>query len=72
MVHVDDGARDDVPRPVADVLKQLKPSPEIWHKLTVEAGPDGITANRPASIDPLNSWLYDLWLCERVASALGA
>jgi len=64
-------ALGEVPAPVATVLKQLRPSPEIWHKLTVKAGPAGITANRPAAIDPLNSWLYDLWLCERIATALG-
>jgi hypothetical protein len=63
-------ARGEVPAPVASLLKQLKPSPEIWHKLTVKAGPAGITANRPATVDPLNSWLYDLWLCERIASTL--
>jgi hypothetical protein len=62
----------DVPPPVTALLQQLRPSPEIWNKLTVKTGSEGITANRPAVADPLNSWLYDLWLCERIAGALGA
>src|SRR5205085_4822312 len=64
-------AHGPVPDAVAAVLTQLRPSPEIWSKLSVKSGPSGITANRPAVADPLNSWLYDLWLCERIAAALG-
>jgi len=65
-------AESDVPTEVQGVLAQLRPSPEIWDKVRITAGPSGITANRPAVIDPLNSWLYDLWLCERIAAALGS
>jgi len=64
-------AESEVPTEVRGVLAQLRPSPEIWDQLRITAGPNGITANRPAVIDPLNSWLYDLWLCERIAAALG-
>jgi hypothetical protein len=61
----------DVPAPVQTLLGSVRPSPEIWSKVTITAGPNGMTANRPAVVDPLNSWLYDLWLCERIATVLG-
>jgi hypothetical protein len=62
----------EVPRAVADVLRGIQSSPEIWQRLTITAGPTGIRSDRPSVADPLNSWLYDLWLCERLVAAAGA
>jgi hypothetical protein len=61
-----------VPPEVQALLGQLRPSPEIWHKLLITAGPSGIRSNRPSVGDVLNCWLYDLWLCERLVSVVGA
>jgi hypothetical protein len=65
-------AHGDVPPAVTEVLRGLQSSPEVWQKLTVTAGPTGIRSSRPSVGDVLNCWLYDLWLCERLAAALGA
>lgn len=62
----------EVPPAVAEVLRGMQSSPDVWHKLTVTAGPTGIRSNRPSVGDVLNCWLYDLWLCERLVAALGA
>lgn len=48
----------------------------FWDGVTVTAGPDGITVRRAATWTPLpdvereRRWLYDLWLAERLATAL--
>jgi hypothetical protein len=42
-----------------------------WRALEVHAGPDGILARRPVTAHP-QGYLYDLWLIERLADALGA
>ena len=65
-------ANGEVPPAVAEVLRGMQSSPDVWHKLTVTAGPTGIRSNRPAVGDVLNCWLYDLWLCERLVAAMGA
>jgi hypothetical protein len=61
-----------VPPAVAQLLARLGPSPQVWRDVTVTAGPEGITATRPNQLDPLNTWLYDLWLCERIATVMTA
>jgi hypothetical protein len=58
-----------LPGAVNSVLVSIGPS-EVWHELRIVAGPAGIEARRPIVGDALNSWLYDLWLCERIARAL--
>jgi hypothetical protein len=71
--------REDGGRPVADpgaipevdgVLGELAPS-DVWRKLDVEGGPDGITARRPVTAHS-QGYVYDLWLVERLADRLGA
>jgi hypothetical protein len=70
---------DDGGRPVAvagampeadGVLGELTPS-DVWRKLDVEGGPDGISARRPVTAHP-QGYVYDLWLVERLADRLGA
>ena len=59
------------PPEVAELLGGLAPSPEVWRKLEIEAGPDGILARRPVTAHP-QGYVYDLWLVERLADRLGA
>ena len=58
------------PSAVADLVRDLRPSPETWSDVRVTAGPDGIVATRAAIDGIANSWAYDLWLLERVAERL--
>lgn len=56
------------PEAVARVVAQLAPS-DHWEKLRdLTGGTDGITARRQA--DAENGWMWDLWLCERLAEEL--
>ncbi len=51
-----------------DALAGLAPS-DRWKKLrSVKGGPDGVVAER--KVDAENGWLWDLWLCERLAERL--
>lgn len=68
------GAERGAPGPVTDLIQALQPSPDVWNRLRVIGGPDGIVATRPV---PLRvrvqfQWLYDLWLLERIADMLQA
>jgi hypothetical protein len=56
---------------VEEVLAGLTPAPDVWHKLEVEGGPDGIVARRPNTAHP-QGYVYDLWLAERLADRLGS
>ena len=56
-------------RRVARVLEPLGES-DRWKKLReVKGGAGGITAVR--KVDAHNGWMWDLWLCERLAEELG-
>jgi hypothetical protein len=52
-------------------LAGLAAAPEVWRKVEVDAGPDGLIARRPVTAHP-QGYLYDLWLIERLADRLGA
>ena len=52
------------------VLADLAAAPEVWRKLEIDGGPDGIVARRPVTAHP-QGYLYDLWLIERLADRLG-
>jgi hypothetical protein len=54
---------------IEEVLAKLAPAPEIWRKLEVDGGPDGILARRPVTAHP-QGYVYDLWLIERLADRL--
>jgi hypothetical protein len=56
---------------VEELLAGLAPAPDVWRKLEVEGGPDGILARRPGTAHP-QGYVYDLWLVERLADRLGA
>jgi hypothetical protein len=55
---------------LAGLLATLAPAPEVWRKLEVDGGPDGIVARRPVTAHP-QGYLYDLWLVERIADRVG-
>ena len=56
------------PDAVAKVLEPLGES-DRWKKLReVKGGKSGITARR--KVDTQNGWMWDLWLCERLAEEL--
>jgi hypothetical protein len=60
-------AAGDAPAGVRKLLDGLSVSAR-WKRLKlVEGGPDGIVAVR--KVDPESGWLWDLWLCERLAEA---
>ena len=56
------------------VLQALRPSPEVWDRLLVVGGAEGIVASRPVPhrVRVRFQWLYDLWLVERIADVLRA
>jgi hypothetical protein len=54
---------------VEQLVASLAPAPEVWRKLEVDGGPDGILARRPVTAHP-QGYLYDLWLIERIADQL--
>ena len=59
------------PRRRAASWRAWRAAPEVWRKLEVDGGPDGILARRPVTAHP-QGYLYDLWLIERIAVQLGA
>ena len=73
-VEEDDGrlsADSGAPPEVGEFLAGLAPAPDVWRKLEVEGGPDGILARRPVTAHS-QGYVYDLWLVERLADRLGA
>ncbi len=42
-------------------------APDVWHNVSVYGGPDGVLASRVIDQRRPQSWIYDLWLAERVA-----
>jgi hypothetical protein len=56
---------------LAGVVGTLAPAPNVWQKLEIEGGADGIVARRPVTAHP-QGYLYDLWLIERLADELKA
>ncbi len=62
----------DLPGAVAATIVSLAPSPDVWRRLRIAAGPEGIVAVRPLIDDFLSGWVYDLWLLERLADDAGA
>jgi hypothetical protein len=56
---------------IEEFLGRLAPAPDVWRKVAIEGGPDGIIARRPVTAHP-QGYVYDLWLAERLADRLGA
>jgi hypothetical protein len=59
------------PDAVLEIVAGLAYS-DAWSSLHVIAGPEGIVFVRPTEQDLLGGFVYDLWLGERLATALGA
>jgi hypothetical protein len=58
------------PAEVEQLVNALPTSTPTWSDARISGGPEGIVATRDA-IDGLeNSWVYDLWLMERIAERL--
>jgi hypothetical protein len=73
-IYAEDGTLrllDAAPAEVEQLVTSLPTSVPTWGDSRIVAGPEGIVASRDA-IDGLeNSWVYDLWLVERIAERLG-
>ena len=55
---------------LAALIGELSGSPETWSDARITGGPEGIVAARDALDGLENSWVYDLWLLERIAERL--
>jgi hypothetical protein len=64
-------AEAGAPPEVEGVLAALDPASGVWKQVEVEGGPAGILARRPPKAHP-QGYVYDLWLVERLAGALGS
>ena len=57
---------------VAGLVAGFAPS-RAWDDTALRGGAEGVVARRPISMRGQQAgWAYDLWLCERVARALGS
>jgi hypothetical protein len=63
-------ASPESPPAVHDLVGALAPDRATWSDMTLTAGPRGLVATRPVAGEVENSWVYDLWLCERIAHVL--
>jgi hypothetical protein len=62
---------DDSPAEIRGLAGSLAPDPATWSDVRIAGGPKGIVAARSAIDGTTGSWVYDLWLCERIAQSLG-
>ena len=71
-VESDNGALRiaDAPAAIHELVAALSPSVPTWSDALIAGGPDGIVAARGALDGIENSWVYDLWLLERIAERL--
>ncbi len=60
---------EGTPAAIAEALRAV-PNSTRWKKLTVEGGPEGIVVARKGGEQ--SDWMCDLWLAERLATAVGA
>jgi hypothetical protein len=58
------------PFEIQGLIGSLSADVATWSDTRVTGGADGIVAARAAVDGIENSWVYDLWLCERIAAAL--
>lgn len=70
-VTADDGALVADDAAVANLVSGFAPS-RAWDDMVLSGGDEGVVARRPISMRGQQAgWVYDLWLCERLAGALG-
>jgi hypothetical protein len=58
------------PAAIEQLVTSLTTSLPTWSDTCITGGPDGLVANRDAIDGIWNSWVYDLWLLERIAERL--
>jgi hypothetical protein len=63
-------ASDDSPPEIRGLVERLAPDDVTWSDVRIAAGPKGIVAARSAIDGTTGSWVYDLWLCERIAEGM--
>jgi hypothetical protein len=64
-------ASESTPAEIRAVADRLSPDLATWTDARIAGGPKGIVAARSAIDGTTGSWVYDLWLCERIAQSLG-
>jgi hypothetical protein len=64
-------AAPDTPSEVEGVIERLGVDTIAWERLRIVGGVDGIVATRPGVDPAAMSWVFDLWLFERIARTLG-
>jgi hypothetical protein len=64
-------APDGTPPEIGGLVGGLAPDEATWSDVRIAGGPTGIVAARSAIDGTTGSWVYDLWLLERLAQALG-
>jgi len=72
-VESDDGALRASEGDVAEIralVDGLAADRPTWSDVRIAGGPKGIVAARSAIDGTTGSWVYDLWLCERIARSM--
>jgi hypothetical protein len=59
------------PAEIRTLVEGIRPDEATWSDVRLAGGPKGIVASRDAIDGTTGSWVYDLWLCERIAERLG-
>lgn len=58
------------PAQLLRALDQIGSNPDLWDRLLVIGGPQGVVATRPSGGSEFGGWVYDLWLLERLAAVM--
>ncbi|MCU1365182.1 MAG: hypothetical protein JWL72_2122 [Ilumatobacteraceae bacterium] len=58
--------------PVVGALVARLGQNRVWNDVECRGGPDGIVTRRPVGSRFPQGWMYDLWLAEAIAQAVGA
>jgi hypothetical protein len=72
-VSSEDGAltaSDGTPPEIRGLVEPLTPDEPTWSDVRIAGGPKGIVAARAAIDGTAGSWVYALWLLERIADSL--
>jgi hypothetical protein len=72
-VESDDGelrASEATAEEIRALVDHLTPDRPTWSNVRIAGGAKGIVAARSAIDGTTGSWVYDLWLCERIARSL--
>ena len=55
---------------IRTLVEGIRADEATWSDVRLAGGPKGIVASRDAIDGTTGSWVYDLWLCERIAERL--